>query len=57
MAHRMAPYPAAGSRPRHVDGSSELSAEEVFAALAEARPEDAVLVEESPSNLPRLYKG
>jgi benzoylformate decarboxylase len=53
LAHRMAPHPppaAAGAE----DGRP--SAARVFAALAGARPEHAVLVEESPSNLADLHR-
>jgi benzoylformate decarboxylase len=53
LEHRMAPHPPAsqnGSR------SNRPAAGEVFAALNEARPPHAVLVEESPSNLADLHK-
>jgi benzoylformate decarboxylase len=47
----MAPRPAAAN------GSPDgvLSAAQVFAALNQVRPDHAVLVEESPSNLPDLH--
>ena len=51
LAHRMAPHPAAPSAP--ADGV--LSAAQVFTALSQVRPDHAVLVEESPSNLPDLH--
>jgi benzoylformate decarboxylase len=51
LPYRMAPHPAAPSAP--ADGV--LSAAQVFAALNQARPDHAVLVEESPSNLPDLH--
>ena len=54
QAHRMAPcppgQPAGGSR------SGMLTPAQVFAALSEVRPENAVLVEEAPSSLPELHK-
>ncbi len=56
LPHRMAPHPAVhpGAAP---GGRSGLpTAADVFAALAEARPEKAVLVEESPSNLADLHR-
>jgi benzoylformate decarboxylase len=51
LPHRMAPYPAAAN------GSPDgvLSAAQVFTALNQVRPDHAVLVEESPSNLPDLH--
>lgn len=49
--HRMAPHPAAAGH----DGHGRLTARALFDALAEVRPEHAVLVEESPSNLPDLH--
>ena len=51
LPHRMAPHPAAASAP--ADGV--LPAAQVFAALNQVRPDHAVLVEESPSNLPDLH--
>jgi benzoylformate decarboxylase len=51
LPHRMAPHPAAASTP--ADGV--LTAAQVFAALNQVRPDHAVLVEESPSNLPDLH--
>jgi benzoylformate decarboxylase len=51
LPHRMAPQPAAPSVPP--DGV--LSAAQVFAALNQVRPDHAVLVEESPSNLADLH--
>jgi benzoylformate decarboxylase len=51
LPHRMAPHPAAASAAQ--DGV--LSAAQVFAALNQVRPDHAVLVEESPSNLPDLH--
>ena len=50
-AHRMAPHPAAAN------GSPDglLSAAQAFTALNQVRPDHAVLVEESPSNLPDLH--
>jgi benzoylformate decarboxylase len=52
LPHRMAPYPAAAA-----NGSTDgvLFAAQVFAALNEVRPDHAVLVEESPSNLADLH--
>ena len=37
-------------------GSSQMSADAFYAAVARVRPADAVTVEESPSNLPLLHK-
>ena len=51
LAHRMAPHPAAPSAP----AAGVLSAAQVFTALNQVRPDHAVLVEESPSNLPDLH--
>jgi benzoylformate decarboxylase len=53
VAHRMAPRPPAAQQPS-TDG--RLTAVQVFAALNEIRLADTVIVEESPSNLPDLYK-
>jgi len=52
LPHRMAPHPAMAA-----NGSPDglLSAAQVFAALNQVRPDHAVLVEESPSNLPDLH--
>ncbi|MGF1473597.1 MAG: benzoylformate decarboxylase [Rubrobacteraceae bacterium] len=53
LEHRMAPHPApAATQPQ----SGRPSAAEVFAALGEIRPDHAVLVEASPSNLADLHK-
>ncbi len=52
LPHRMAPHPATAAN-RAPDGL--LSAAQVFAALNQVRPDHAVLVEESPSNLPDLH--
>jgi len=53
MAHRMAPQ-----APSQAKGKKDglLTAAQVFDALAEIRPANAVLVEESPSNLADLHK-
>jgi benzoylformate decarboxylase len=51
LLHRIAPHPAVASPPS--DGL--LSAAQVFTALNQVRPGHAVLVEESPSNLPDLH--
>jgi benzoylformate decarboxylase len=53
VAHRMAPHPP-GAEKTSNDG--RLTAAQVFAALNEIRPPNAVLVEESPSNLGDLHK-
>jgi benzoylformate decarboxylase len=53
VVHRMAPHPPSAEKP---SGDSHLSAAQVFAALNEIRPANAVLVEESPSNLSDLHK-
>jgi benzoylformate decarboxylase len=52
-AHRMAPHP-----PSHAQGNNDglLTAAQVFNALREIRPANAVLVEESPSNLGDLHQ-
>jgi benzoylformate decarboxylase len=52
--HRMAPHPPSQVVQRSARGA--LTAAQVFAALSEVRPDDAVLVEETPSNLPELHK-
>ncbi len=51
-AHRMAPCPP--NRPK-VSDDGLLTAAQVFEALSEIRPANAVLVEESPSNLADLH--
>jgi benzoylformate decarboxylase len=53
LEHRMAPHPPAAANGPQGGG---LSAAQVFAALNEIRPAHAVLVEESPSNLPDLHQ-
>jgi benzoylformate decarboxylase len=53
VVHRMAPYP---SDPATGPSDGLLTAAQVFKALSEIRPAHAVLVEESPSNLPDLHK-
>ena len=53
LEHRMAPHPPAAATGAE---GGRLSAAQVFAALNEIRPADAVLVEESPSNLADLHK-
>lgn len=54
--HRMAPHPA--RHPDQPPGASDgvPTAADVFAALAQVRPEHCVLVEESPSNLADLHR-
>jgi benzoylformate decarboxylase len=52
LGHRMAPHPATAANGT-CDGW--LSAAQVFAALNQVRPDHAVLVEESPSNLADLH--
>lgn len=54
QAHRMAPYPPVEPARRSSNGM--LTSADVFVALSEVRPDDAVLVEETPSNLPELHK-
>ena len=56
QAHRMAPHPA--RHPEAAPGGKDgvHTAADVFAALAEVRPDHAVLVEESPSNLADLHR-
>lgn len=49
-SHR--PDPPAGSRPAPAPAAPPLSPAAVYAALAEVRREDAVIVAESPSSLP-----
>jgi benzoylformate decarboxylase len=53
VEHRMAPHPPA---PANGTRDGRPSAAQVFAALNEIRPAHAVLVEESPSNLPDLHQ-
>jgi benzoylformate decarboxylase len=53
VLRRMAPHPPVEPKAKH-DGL--LTAAQVFAALNEIRPANAVLVEESPSNLADLHK-
>jgi benzoylformate decarboxylase len=53
LEHRMAPHPP--SDPNSSDADRP-SAAQVFAALNEIRPDHAVLVEESPSNLADLHR-
>jgi benzoylformate decarboxylase len=52
VAHRMAPHP---SNPGKVSHDGLLTAAQVFNALNEIRPENAILVEETPSNLADLH--
>jgi benzoylformate decarboxylase len=52
LPHRMAPHPAAAAT---APPDGVLSAAQVFVALNQVRPDHAVLVEESPSNLPDLH--
>ena len=52
VTHRMAPHPANQAKASD-DGL--LTAAQVFEALSEIRPANAILVEESPSNLPDLH--
>jgi benzoylformate decarboxylase len=51
VPHRMAPYPS--NRAKSDDGL--LTAMQVFEALSEIRPSNAILVEETPSNLADLH--
>jgi benzoylformate decarboxylase len=53
LEHRMAPHPPAVANGPH---GGRVSAAQVFAALNQIRPAHAVLVEESPSNLPDLHQ-
>ncbi len=53
LEHRMAPHPPADPNSSDADRPS---AAQVFAALNEIRPDHAVLVEESPSNLADLHR-
>ena len=53
VLHRMAPHPPVEAKSKD---HSLLTAAQVFAALNEIRPANAVLVEESPSNLADLHK-
>lgn len=50
VVHRMAPHP-----PSPTPASRTLSPRDVFATIRAGCPADAVLVEESPSNLPELH--
>jgi benzoylformate decarboxylase len=52
VAHRMAPHP---SNPGKLSHDGLLSAAQVFNALNEIRPANAILVEETPSNLADLH--
>jgi len=52
VAHRMAPHP---SNPGKVSHDGLLTAAQVFNALNEIRPANAILVEETPSNLADLH--
>jgi benzoylformate decarboxylase len=52
VAHRMAPHP---SNPGKVSDDGLLTAAQVFNALNEIRPANAILVEETPSNLADLH--
>jgi len=52
VAHRMAPHPSNSGKVSH-DGL--LTAAQVFNALNEIRPANAILVEETPSNLADLH--
>lgn len=56
LPHRMAPHPAC--HPEEAPGGKDgvHTAADVFAALAEVRPDHCVLVEESPSNLADLHR-
>ncbi|WP_127089975.1 benzoylformate decarboxylase [Aquabacter cavernae] len=56
LPHRMAPHPAC--HPEDAPGGKDgvHTAADVFAALAEVRPDHCVLVEESPSNLADLHR-
>jgi benzoylformate decarboxylase len=51
VPHRMAPYPCR----RATSGDGPLTALQVFEALSEVRPANAILVEETPSNLADLH--
>ena len=53
VTHRMAPHPANQAKASD-DGL--LTAAQVFEALSEIRPANAILVEESPSNLADLHR-
>ena len=53
VTDRMASSPSNGAKAKN-DGL--LTAEQVFTALSEIRPPNAILVEESPSNLADLHK-
>jgi hypothetical protein len=51
VMHRMAPHPP---NPVKAKDDGLLTAAQVFTALSEIRPANAILVEESPSNLADL---
>jgi len=53
VTHRMAPHPPNQAKAKD-DGL--LTAAQVFTALSEIRPTNAILVDESPSNLADLHK-
>ena len=53
IAHRMAPHPPSRAKE---SGDGLLTAAQVFDVLGEIRPANAILVEESPSNLADLHK-
>ena len=52
VPHRMAPHP---SNPGKVSNDGLLTATQVFQALSEIRPANAILVEETPLNLADLH--
>ena len=49
-------YQRPRSKPKHAERSSEMTADALFSAISQLRPEDALIVEESPSNLAMLHK-
>ena len=53
VTHRMAPHPSSEAKAKD---EGLLTAAQVFTALSEIRPANAILVEESPSNLADLHK-
>ncbi len=53
LAHRMAPHPPG---PAKVSDDGLLTAAQVFGALSAIRPANAILLEESPSNLASLHQ-
>ena len=55
-AQRMASHPTRHPGPAPGKRSGVPTAADVFAALSEVRPDEAVLVEESPSNLADLHR-